>query len=156
MVLLMDAHGIISNCLEYDIHSTLGSSEEAKSIVASEGGKKIAAALLRDFASGAMPTGREDNFVSDSLWKVYVKGLEKEAGIKGKHLYHPLRVFMTGRMQGPEITDQLRLLHLSGLSAKCTGEDSTGEEWAFVNPEYYKARVQPLAARMDTLKTLMQ
>lgn len=154
MVTLTDAHSIIDGYLTYDLEGTITSSEEAKNIVSSESGRKVAVTLLQDYASGTMPTGNEDNFVSDGLWKKYVKHLEKVVGLKGKHLYHPIRMFITGSMQGAEVADQLRLLHLSTLSAKCTGEGATDEKWTFINPKYAH-RIVSLKSRFAILKELL-
>ena len=70
--------------------------------------------LLADAAAGALPTGAEDNF--SELWKPYMKALAKELALKGKDLFHPVRLCLTGRMSGPDVGDQLRLLALAGQS----------------------------------------
>ena len=44
------------------------------------------------------------------LWKNYVKGLGKELGLKGKDLFHPLRLALTSQVSGPDIGEQLLLL----------------------------------------------
>jgi glutamyl-tRNA synthetase len=73
-----------------------------------DGFNKIVIAIIRDFESGVLPTGPEENFLD--LWKNYVKTLGKELGLKGKDLFHPLRLALTSRMSGPDIGDQLLLL----------------------------------------------
>jgi len=48
-----------------------------------------------------------------------VKQLGKELGRKGKKLFMPLRLAMTGRGFGPDVPAQLRLLALSAEHAQC-------------------------------------
>ena len=71
----------------------------------------IVATLVRDYDTGKMPKGSESNF--PDLWKNYMKDLGKELGLKGKALFHPVRLAISGRMSGPDLGDQLTLLHLA-------------------------------------------
>ncbi len=41
----------------------------------------------------------------------------KATGKKGKGLFHPIRLALTGRMSGPDVGEQVRLLHLAGEGA---------------------------------------
>ena len=68
----------------------------------------IVAALLRDVDSGAFPALAAADF--GEQFKAYLKGLGKELGLKGKGLFHPVRLALTGRMSGPDVGDQLALL----------------------------------------------
>jgi hypothetical protein len=42
-----------------------------------------------------------------------VTTLGKEVGLKGKHLFHPLRLLLTGDMSGADVGAQLQLMHLA-------------------------------------------
>lgn len=42
-----------------------------------------------------------------------MKRLAKELGVNGKHLFHPLRLALTGEMSGQDVTRQLALLELA-------------------------------------------
>ena len=43
----------------------------------------------------------------------YMKAIAKKVGIKGKHLFHPIRLMFTGEMSGQDVTKQLSLLALA-------------------------------------------
>jgi glutamyl-tRNA synthetase len=45
-------------------------------------------------------------------YMAHMKGIAKEMGIKGKNLFHPLRLMLTGEMSGQDVTKQLSLLAL--------------------------------------------
>jgi glutamyl-tRNA synthetase len=55
--------------------------------------------------------GTESNF--NELWKAYIKKVGSELSLKGKNLFHPVRLALTGRMSGPDVGDQLKLLGLA-------------------------------------------
>ena len=42
----------------------------------------------------------------------FMKSIAKQVGIKGKHLFHPIRLMFTGEMSGQDVTKQLSLLAL--------------------------------------------
>jgi glutamyl-tRNA synthetase len=42
----------------------------------------------------------------------FMKAIAKTVGIKGKHLFHPIRLMFTGEMSGQDVTKQLSLLAL--------------------------------------------
>jgi glutamyl-tRNA synthetase len=43
-------------------------------------------------------------------WALWTTGLKEKTGRKGKALFHPLRLALTGREQGPELKSLLPLL----------------------------------------------
>jgi len=43
-------------------------------------------------------------------YKAYMKQLSKDLNVKGKNLFHPLRLALTGEMSGQDVTKQLSLL----------------------------------------------
>ena len=73
-----------------------------------KGFSDIVAALLRDVDSGAFPALAAADF--GEQFKTYLKALGKELGLKGKGLFHPVRLALTGRMSGPDVGEQLTLL----------------------------------------------
>ena len=114
MELVVDARRLVGNCLKYDIHESFRTDGHVNEIfedpaVGAGKFKELIEALARDFSSGAMPKGDEGaNFAA--LWKEYVNKLGGELGLKGKSLFHPLRLALTGRMSGPDVGDQVVLV----------------------------------------------
>jgi len=48
-----------------------------------------------------------------AAWKTFMKTLGKEMNLKGKNLFHPARLAMTGVMSGQDVTKQMALLQLA-------------------------------------------
>jgi len=90
----------------------------------------------------------EDNQIGDEKssypqeYKATMKSITKELKVKGKHLFHPVRLALTGEMSGQDVTKQLSLLTMA------TGENSV------VNA--VSAGVVPFEARMEKLKAFCQ
>ena len=85
-------------------------------VVSEPGFADIVKRLIEDHKSGVLPTGKEEGELDsdfDSVFKGYVKALGKDLGLKGKGLFHPVRLALTGRVSGPDIGDQLKLLALA-------------------------------------------
>jgi len=86
----------------------------------------------------------EDNQIGDEAlsypqeYKATMKSMAKELKVKGKNLFHPVRLALSGEMSGQDVTKQLSLL------AMATGEDSV------VNAK--SAGVVPFEMRMEKLK----
>lgn len=92
---------------------------------------QIVDVVLAAYASGELATavkGGHDGF------KAWVNGVGKAQKRKGKRLFMPMRVALTGRMHGPDVGEQLELL---------------AAEAGDVGPN---AGYVPLAARMEALK----
>jgi glutamyl-tRNA synthetase len=95
--------------------------------------KKIIAKLIDDYEKNIIPDPKAENF--SELWSAYMKGLGKNLGLKGKSLFHPMRFCVSGRMSGPELSDQLKLISLA--------EGIVEESYPLVN----------FSKRMDFLKS---
>lgn len=76
-------------------------------------GKKVDDATLEsddlDFVRSAFDMFPEGEVTSDT-WKTWTGQLKAETGRKGRALFMPLRVALTGRSWGPELADLLPLL----------------------------------------------
>lgn len=108
MELTIDATPLVGNCLQYPMEKTLQSDSHVLEVLQqSESLQAIAKALVADFEAGKLPTGKEGGAFADA-WKAYVKQLGVSVGLKGKNLFHPLRLCLTGRMSGPDVGDQIR------------------------------------------------
>ncbi|TYQ17021.1 UNVERIFIED_CONTAM: nondiscriminating glutamyl-tRNA synthetase [Acetivibrio alkalicellulosi] len=53
---------------------------------------------------------READAIDDEFGKGIFKIIQKETGIKGKNLFMPIRVMLTGQMHGPEMIDIIPIL----------------------------------------------
>ncbi|MCV0398117.1 MAG: glutamate--tRNA ligase [Rhizobiaceae bacterium] len=53
-----------------------------------------------------------------TTWKTWTDGLKQATGRKGRALYMPLRIALTGRPSGPELADLLPLLGREGTLAR--------------------------------------
>eukprot|EP00956_Cyclotella_meneghiniana_P015651 scaffold24096_cov73-Cyclotella_meneghiniana.AAC.3 len=90
----------------------------------------------------------EDNFVGgdegsySTKYKATMKSIAKEMKVKGKNLFHPVRLALTGEMSGQDVTKQMSLL------AMATGEDSV------VNAD--SAEVIPFDVRMERLRSFCE
>ena len=114
MELTTDSYRLVVSCLQYTIDNTLANDEHVMEVLQSASLPIVISTLINDFDSHVMPRGEENTF--PELWKAYMKGLGKQLGLKGKQLFHPVRLCLTGRMSGPDVGDQLQLLaHSEGL-----------------------------------------
>jgi glutamyl-tRNA synthetase len=101
--------------------------------------------LLAAFMDGSNKAIVEDNQVGGDensypqAYKTTMKALAKEMSVKGKNLFHPVRLALTGEMSGQDVTKQMSLLAMAE-------EDGT-----VVNAE--AAGVVPIEARMEKLKS---
>jgi len=105
--LVTDADSELLALLSYPLEETLAS-EGAKSVV-EDGFVEIARAALAAHDSGELAeaiTGGPDGF------KKWLNGVGKAQGRKGKRLFMPARIALTGRMQGPDVGEVLRMLAL--------------------------------------------
>jgi len=128
--LVNDAEPLVRDALLYPLEETLAT--EA-AVPFAEGFSVVAEAALKAYEAGEMPAPDSDDFESE--WKAWVKGVGKELGRKGKDLFMPLRMVMTGRMAGPDLPAQLRLLGLAAGNVQM--------------------EVVPLAERMEALKAAL-
>jgi glutamyl/glutaminyl-tRNA synthetase len=79
----------------------------------------ILSALIGDYNAGSFPAVLNDTFQAD--FKTYIKSMGKEFTLKGKELFMPVRLALTGRTSGPDIGEQLKLVGLSTAAGVTTG-----------------------------------
>lgn len=103
---------------------------------------------LAAFLDGNKKAITEDNetggaaYSFPEAYKASMKQLAKDLKAKGKNLFHPVRLALTGEMSGQDVTKQLALLSLA------TAEDSVVDQ--------EKAGVVPLSDRIAHLKTFCE
>lgn len=51
----------------------------------------------------------DDEFVTENIFS-QIKAVQKETGIKGKNLFMPIRIAVSGEMHGPELPETIFLL----------------------------------------------
>ena len=68
----------------------------------------------------------DDEFVAENIFP-QIKAVQKETGIKGKNLFMPIRIAVSGEMHGPELPDTIYLLgreksiqHIESMLEKIT------------------------------------
>jgi glutamyl-tRNA synthetase len=74
-----------------------------------------------DFLTGAaalLPVGD----LTMETWTAWTKALSLASGRKGRALYHPLRLALTGREHGPELAKLLPLIGRERALARLKGE----------------------------------
>lgn len=105
--LLSDAEKELKGLLSYPLEETLAS-EPAQNIVA-DNFEEVATAVLGSFDSGEL---QQAIAAGHDGYKKWINGIGKSQGRKGKRLFMPARIALTGRMQGPDVGEVLSLLSL--------------------------------------------
>jgi len=122
---------------------------EAKEMIKGGNFYPIAQTLIGDFESDALPKPDpadplapflediskpivEDNQVGGNAYsypkayKVHMKSMSKALGVKGKHLFHPLRLALTGEMSGQDVTKQMALIAMASTEGTPVNSDAAG------------------------------
>ncbi|MDR1606317.1 MAG: glutamate--tRNA ligase [Streptococcaceae bacterium] len=79
-------------------------SDEAKEVLATETAPVVIKAFKEKLEGLA-----DTDFVKDNIFPL-IKAVQKETGIKGKNLFMPIRIAVSGEMHGPELPDTIYLL----------------------------------------------
>eukprot|EP00903_Cladosiphon_okamuranus_P013091 g12211.t1 len=125
--LVTDAVVQTQDVLGYKFEEVIRSKESAE-LVGDEF-SEVAAAIVADYDAGEMPIPGTEDFAP--AFKKWIKAKGKALSRKGKRLFHPIRLALTGNMSGPDIGEQLGLLE----AASSEGVENVS-----------------LSARIDTLK----
>jgi len=107
--LVNDAEPLVRGALGYPLLETLGSGK-AQGLL-DDGFAEVARAVVDAAAKGELPDFEADDFAAQ--YKSWLKGVGKTLGRKGKQLFMPMRLALTGRLSGPDIQAQLRLVTLA-------------------------------------------
>ncbi|KAL5707269.1 glutamate--tRNA ligase [Ranunculus cassubicifolius] len=111
MELVTDSEKALSNLLSYPLYPTLAS-PEGKPILEDKL-SEVASYLLASYDNGEFFLALEQG---PDGWKKWVKDLGKSQKRKGKSLFMPLRVLLTGKLHGPDMGASVLLLHKAGKS----------------------------------------
>ncbi|KAF6174169.1 hypothetical protein GIB67_033701 [Kingdonia uniflora] len=104
--LVPDSDKALSDLLSYPLLATLGSSEGKP--VLEDKLSEFALSLIAAYESGDLNVALEEGHTG---WKTWVKSFGKSLGRKGKSLFMPLRVLLTGKLHGPDMASTVLLLH---------------------------------------------
>ncbi|KAI9073884.1 hypothetical protein K1719_044156 [Acacia pycnantha] len=110
--LIVDADEALNNLLSYPLRSTL-QSDEVKSILEEDKLSEFSASLLAAYDSGEIMAALEEGHAG---WQKWVKGFGKSLKRKGKSLFMPLRLLLTGKLHGPDMGATIVLLHKVGVA----------------------------------------
>ncbi|XP_042499939.1 glutamate--tRNA ligase, chloroplastic/mitochondrial [Macadamia integrifolia] len=113
--LVTDAEKVLSNLLSYPLYDTL-SSPEGKSVLEDKL-SEVSANLLAAYDSGEFHAALEEGHAG---WQKWVKSFGKSMKRKGKSLFMPLRVLLTGKLHGPDMGASVILLHKAGTCGLVT------------------------------------
>lgn len=110
--LVNDANSQMRDVFSYPLAETLASGE-ADELLGEEGGfEELSKLVLQAYDAGELPIG-EAGQEHAGLWKKWVKATGKGCGRKGKRLFHPLRLALTGEMSGPDVGGILKVLYVA-------------------------------------------
>ena len=97
--------------------STVAEAAEWWQVCASPTAPVIEAAEVTDAAADLLP-----DEVNADIWKPWTKAVAEETGAKGRGLFMPLRLALTGRERGPEIAPLLSFIGRERILARLRGE----------------------------------
>ncbi|XP_076886052.1 glutamate--tRNA ligase, chloroplastic/mitochondrial-like [Bidens hawaiensis] len=112
---ITDADKLLSDLLSYPFHATLSSSEGRE--ILEDGLPVVAESLLAAYDSGELLSALEEGKPG---WQKWVKAFGKSLKRKGKSLFMPLRVLLTGKFHGPDMGESIVLIHRAGTSGIVT------------------------------------
>lgn len=62
--------------------------------------------------------------IDENTWKIWTNNIKENTGVKGKDLFMPLRLALTGAEHGPEMSKILPLLKRDVIITRLKGEKS--------------------------------
>lgn len=145
--------------LGYDLPATFDElkDDEARNMIKQGNFYSLSQTILKEFEAGEFPlpnaenpmetfqdaiSGSKEKCPFTQTYQKHMKKMAKEGGVKGKNLFHPVRLALTGEMSGQDVTKQLALLTLA------TSEKSIIDA--------KKAGIVPLSERMEKLKSFCE
>lgn len=132
--------------LGYNLPSTFAevTDPEAKEMIERGHFYMLAKHLVEEFENGNLPQPDTENLLLTfqdvsgqnkentetcqytSSYMAYMKALAKEKGVKGKNLFHPVRLALTGEMSGQDVTWQMSLLSMAVQENSVIDHEKTG------------------------------
>lgn len=132
--------------LGYNLPATFAELKDQEAIVMIKRGNfyGIAMKIVEDYDSGKFPLPTEADPMStfqDAFgeametttpceftqgYQAHMKAIAKEMGVKGKNLFHPVRLALTGEMSGQDVTKQLSLLAMASTEDSVIDSEKAG------------------------------
>ncbi len=106
--LVNDAEKEVIPLLGYPLEETLAS-DGAKKVV-EDNFAEVAQAVVAAYDAGELQAAIDST--EPKAFKDWINGIGKAQERKGKRLFMPIRIALTGRMQGPDVGEQMKLLAL--------------------------------------------
>lgn len=106
--LVNDAEKEVIPLLGYPLEETLATGPAQK--ILEDNFLEVANAVLQAYESGELQAAIADG--EPKAFKNWINSIGKAQERKGKRLFMPIRIALTGRMQGPDVGDVMRLLAL--------------------------------------------
>lgn len=148
--------------LGYDLPASFDELQDGEAIAMIKEGNfyRLAIKIVDDFEAGNFPLPSPTDPMSafqDALgeametttpcaftqsYQAHMKVLAKEIGVKGKNLFHPVRLAITGQMSGQDVTKQLSLLAMASSDNSVIDSNKSG--------------LVPIAERMERLKSFCE
>ncbi|GLC33308.1 hypothetical protein PLESTB_000347800 [Pleodorina starrii] len=135
MELVTDCEPEVRKLLGYPLAETVASAD-AKAVL-DDGFAEVAGAVVAAYESGELQAAMDKGHDG---YKAWVNGVGKAQKRKGKRLFMPMRIALTGRMAGPDVGEQLEVL------SKLASPAEVAEQGAYV----------PLSDRVAQLKAWLQ
>jgi len=127
--------------LTYGLPATFADMEdgEAKEMIEKGNFYIVASKILEQYDEGIFPQPDESNLMAafqdesgaekentqpcsfTTEYMKHMKAVSKELGVKGKNLFHPVRLALTGEMSGQDVTKQLSLVALATVENSVLG-----------------------------------
>ncbi|KAG1359027.1 glutamate--tRNA ligase, chloroplastic/mitochondrial [Cocos nucifera] len=108
--LVTDADAALLNLLSYPLDSTLAS-VECKPVVQDKL-SEVAASLISAYDSGELREALEEGHAG---WQKWVKSFGKLLKRKGRSLFMPIRLLLTGKLHGPDMGASIVLIYKAGI-----------------------------------------
>ncbi|XP_062177948.1 glutamate--tRNA ligase, chloroplastic/mitochondrial [Alnus glutinosa] len=149
--LITDSDKALSNLLSYPLLATLKSTE-AKPVLEDKL-SEFSSHLLAAYDSGELLGALEEGHAG---WQKWVKNFGKSLKRKGKSLFMPLRVLLTGKLHGPDMGSSVLLLHMAeacGVVAPEAGFVTLNERFQMLRQLDWEALIndQPLLESAATI-----
>jgi glutamyl-tRNA synthetase len=118
LALVADCDHSLRQALSYPLEETLAAGEDHAddmtnhAIDAMDGFEELASIVVAAYDDGTLPIG-QDGEEHIAAWKKWLKATGKSTGRKGKKLFHPIRLALTGKMSGPDVGEILQVLYLA-------------------------------------------
>ncbi|KAE9611168.1 hypothetical protein Lal_00012037 [Lupinus albus] len=108
--LITDSEKVLANLLSYPLHLTL-QSQDAEPVL-QDNLSEFSGSLLGAYDNGDLVSALE----SQASWQKWVKEFGKSLNRKGKSLFMPIRLLLTGKLHGPDLGASVLLLHKAGTT----------------------------------------